>query len=706
MPRENKKRGRRALDQKRKLEDDANDDGPDAKRVKSSDDQEFIPLAEPSNGPYEDESAEPNVAPFYGLLDEDEQEYFKHADDLLELNQFSTLDERELFLETVYREASGKELKIASSQSCSRLLERLILISKPGQLKLLFQKFDGHFLHLVQHRFASHCCEALFIAAAPVVTQELSVPPKHGKAPAESTDALPSMENFFLGTLDELEGNLGYLMTDKFASHALRILLVVLSGEPLAEKSSVVKSKRKESISVNGLTSRITMKLEKRTVPESFSFAIEKIISDTVLDLDINYLRVLATHQTGNPTLQLLLRLELTTLGKQRAKNDGSLIRKLLPDETISDGTESASFINGLLYDPVGSRLLETIVEFAPGKIFKTLYKELFRDRLPTLARNEIAGYVVCKVLERLGADDLREARKTLVPSVEDLVERNRLAIIKTLIERCHVRGVDTSEIAAHIESAYTGLNGFDIAKLLHLESLSPVDGGKEKQLAEIPPERIYGSLLAQSMVTVPGPLSDLIFDALVRADGSCFHLAKDPSASHTLQAAIKSPHASIIFRRKIIQSFYGNVGEMALDSAASHVIDAIWDGTHGLAFIRERIAEELAENETSLRESHVGRAVWRNWKMDLYKRKRADWVRHSRNAAGNDGFQSFPDGEDGKRGNSAQPSPAKSKIQLARERHAASKAQKQKLGKHHRTKSKQSSSERDTHGPIDEQGS
>lgn len=81
--------------------------------------------------------------PFYGLLGEDEQEYFKKADAMLELNQFADPEERNLFLGNVYKEARGKELKIANSQSCSRLMERLILLSTPDQLKSLFQKFSG-----------------------------------------------------------------------------------------------------------------------------------------------------------------------------------------------------------------------------------------------------------------------------------------------------------------------------------------------------------------------------------------------------------------------------------------------------------------------------------------------------------------------------------------------------------------------------------
>ena len=114
-----------------------------SKRIKSEDDlkQDFLPLPDGQDGL--DAAYPPVDKPFFGILDEEEQEYFKHADDLLELNQFDDAESRKLFLENVWREADGKELKIANSQSCSRLMERLIQLSTPEQLKGLFQNFSG-----------------------------------------------------------------------------------------------------------------------------------------------------------------------------------------------------------------------------------------------------------------------------------------------------------------------------------------------------------------------------------------------------------------------------------------------------------------------------------------------------------------------------------------------------------------------------------
>lgn len=687
MPTENRKRGRREEKKRKREQLDADKHTKRTKReevveevLQQYDDSQQY--AEEHHA-YPDEPVDgvthPGAMPFYGMLDEDEQEYFKRADEMLELNQFADPEERAMFLANVWKEADGKELKIANSQSCSRLMERLILLSTAEQLKRLFQKFSSHFLHLVQHRFASHCCEALFIQAAPVVTQELANPDLV-LAPSSDPDAVVvSMENLFLSTLAELDEHLGFLMTDRFASHVLRVLVVILSGSPLEKQNkSAMQSKRKEKVGVAG-AEKAELALEHRAIPTSFEEALEKVIDKSVSGLDSNYLRTLSTHPLGNPTLQMLLKLELKHFGKSRAKEEKSIIHKLLPDDPIAEGTESAAFINGLVYDPIGSRLLETIIENAPGKLFKTIYSEFFKERMGSLARNEIAGYVAGKILERLSKEDLGDAMRQIVDQIPNLVERNRTAIIKTLIERCAARDVDTLPIAKQLELAYSGPNGFEISRILKLSDPQTEDAkanGKVHGKPDHSPEKVHGSLLAQTMMTVDSHLGNLIFDSLSKLSPElALNLARDPTASRTLQAALNCAHASVIFRRKMIQQFYGHVGELALDPAASRVIDAIWEGTHGLAFIRERIAEELAENESALRESFVGRAVWRNWRMDLYKRKRADWVKQSRYTAGNEGFQSFPESN----GDIKQKQPGRhlTALERARQKHAAAKSAK-----------------------------
>ena len=79
------------------------------------------------------------------------------------------------------------------------------------------------FIYLVTHRFASHCCEALFLRTASAVTEELLGPAlidqKNGVLQSNGSEIYVSIENLFLHALAELEGNVGYLLTDRYALH-------------------------------------------------------------------------------------------------------------------------------------------------------------------------------------------------------------------------------------------------------------------------------------------------------------------------------------------------------------------------------------------------------------------------------------------------------------------------------------------------------
>lgn len=509
-----------------------------------------------------------------------------------------------------------------------------------------------------------------------MVTDELLAPLEKQQREIESGELYVSMETLFLYTLNELQENLGYLMTDPFASHALRVLLIVLSGQPLANTAttSLLQSKKKEKIGVTGLSKPSESGFQPRTVPDSFHEAVDKVISRLVTGLDNTYIRVLATHPVGNPVLQLLTELELSKSGKTKAKDADSLFRKLLPDDAPVEGTDSSSFINGLLYDAVGSRLLETIIRCAPGKTFKTLYRSLFKERLGSLARNEIAGFVVVRVLERLSKEDLEEAVTQICPEIISLIERSRTTVIKTLIERCAVRGVDTKPIADVLGQMYGDEPSTRLAKMLKLNTTGNEGMSKERQLQVEGKDarKLHGSLLAQAMLAIPGPLRELISDGLLAMDISTLVvMAKDRTATHVLQQSLTCSGQANIFCRKTLQKFLGQIVDLAVDAIASHVVDTFWTASEGIQFIRERIAEELLESEAVVKKSFSGRAVWRNWMMDLYKRRRSEWISKAK------GAQEQPDMTT-KVGTKSQ-TVSKSGIELARERFAAAKTGKWK---------------------------
>lgn len=667
MPKENRARGRREEKKlKRKRENGEDDPGTPKKQHTSQDpaaEQEYIGLDSneaPAKQEWAGEAMEivegdskvTTERPFYGLLEDEEQEYFRHADELLEVNNFETPEDRSLFLANVYREAEGKELKLACSQSCSRLMERLILLSNVEQKKKLFGVFSGNFAHLVQHRFASHCCETLFIHSAGTVTDELT----SNVDDTKEGEILVSMENLFLYTLNELEGQMTSLLTDRFASHTLRVLLVILAGRPIeiTSQPSVLKSKRKEKVAISGLDTAPTgLAQSTRAVPSSFTYAIEKITKDVIETMDESFVRILATHPTGNPTLQLLLEVELTT--KSNAAGRTTLLSTLLPDDLTAPDSQSHVFISGLIYDQIGSRLLETLVTHAPGKLFKSIYKSIFKDRIPSLARNEIASYVVIKVLNRLSKEDLLEALEQITPQIAGLIERHRTMVVKTLLERCHIRGADTTALTEVIASACGSDPENRLLNMACIDTLEPltkalllsVNPDSEAPVPPIPkptPPQTHGSYLAQCMLKIPGPPQTLIQESLLALPSETLQiLALWTPTSHILQAALL-PFASTAnqtFRRKFINAiisqsprFESPLLTLALSNSGTHILDSLLPSSTSLLSIIERIATTLCTHENELRESFTGRIVWRNWSLDLFKRRRGDWVKKIQDAA------------------------------------------------------------------------
>jgi len=469
--------------------------------------------------------------------------------------------------------------------------------------------------------------------------------------------------------LDELEGKMTFLLTDRFASHTLRVLLVVLSGRPLEKAStrSLMQSKKKEKISITGLdTSPTELSLQKRSIPSSFQFAVEKIISDTIATMDQSFIRILATHPTGNPTLQLLLELELTNHNTKKGLNtdEKTIISALLPDNIETEGSESATFVNGILYDAIGSRLLETICTFAPGKLFKQIYRATFKDRIGALSRNEISSYPTIKVLNRLSKEDLEEAVEQIIPQLEGLVQRSRTTVIKTLFERCAARGADTTALTTALASAYGSDPSTLILKMACIDDVPsllstafpPPPSDSDPASQSSPPKRppptlkptspqLHGSLLAQTLLSLPGAPSELIQSALLTLEPNLLlALAIYQTTTHIIQSALAPSPTNTPFRRKLINLLLfpptssttspstdqSPVLSLALSPTGSHVLDTLLTSTTSptsLFSITERIATSLTSSESLLRDSFSGRIVWRNWSLDLFKRRRGEWV-------------------------------------------------------------------------------
>lgn len=686
MPQEKKKRGRREekANKKRKLNDESEKP---SKRLRSEDHEpeefndelvvsgdagdDFISFDIPPPQGVEAPLIEDE---FHGLLDPQEQEYYANINNKIVANDFESEEDRILFIEAVHRETEGKELKVASSQSCSRYLEKIILLSTPFQLRGLFSKFLGNLTSLVRHRFGSHCCETLFLEAAKYVGQEKRSSKEDGE------DGPASLEDLFLQAAEELKPNMVFLLTERFASHTIRVLFLVLSGLPLDDTSvkAMLASKKKENIDTPETANPQTSQF-KRVVPKSFGPALSDLVNSAISSLDTTYLRALATHPLGNPVLQLLLRLELSDSNKNKSSEQSSLFSKLLPDESLDEDSESAKFLSGLIYDPTGSHLVELLVQKLSGKNFKNLYKVVLKPKLESMAKNDIAGYVATRTLERLGKDDLKEAKSILLPVVQTLISRRRTGLIKVLIERSAVRGVDLQDLADLIKAEYENSNSSFLSAVLNTKSLEsqqdqPSTNTEQAQTrTSIIKTDVHGSLLAQAMLQAKAT-RDVVQDGLLSlTTEELMAFCRDPPASRLIQASLSPSDLNASFRRQFVPRFSGHMVALSLELTSSYVADALYPATDGLHFMKEKLAKELAASEMQLRESPFGRNVWKNWAMDLFRRRPGEWRGMAKNQSSQLQTRDRRGGETTETETASQPK--KTPIQLARERHAQRKS-------------------------------
>jgi nucleolar protein 9 len=221
--------------------------------------------------------------------------------------------------------------------------------------------------------------------------------------------------------------------------------------------------------------------------------------------------------------------------------------------------------------------------------------------------------------------------------------------VVKTLLERCHIRGADTTALTEVIASAYGSDHEKRLLNMACIETLDPLtqalfpsaNPDSEAPVPPIPkptPAQTHGSYLAQCMLKVPGPPQTLIQESLLALPSETLQLlALWTPTSHILQAAlipsVSTAHQT--FRRKLINAIVSQSPRsesplltLASSNSGTHILDSLLPSSTTLLSIIERIATTLCTYENELRESFTGRIVWRNWSLDLFKRRRGDWVK------------------------------------------------------------------------------
>lgn len=506
-----------------------------------------------------------NRSSFFGLLDRQELEYFKNAESILATNSLNN-DEQDVFIENLFAEANGKELKLATNQICSKLLERMINLANTDQLMQIVRAFEPFCIDISFQRFSSHCLEAVINKGATV----------------------PECSELICSISDKLTKNSNDMLTDPYAPHVLCTLMLSLTGMKNDVRSKKSKLARKHTeIDSTAMTTGQTI-IRKNAKPlktsSEFQSKAKKLVKSLSKGLSKVDARKLAIDPVGTTVIQTILKVDYALCVNSGKKSKNTLLN------TIFDESDCSGFVTHCISDPVGVHFLETAVNVMSSKFVSKFVRSLPIEKLAN--NDDLAPkYLIQTLLLR---SNLPEAQK------QEMVENYLLPYIAS---------------NTPIAIAALQLNFEKAAESLTVEF----------EKGNIDLHETGKTAIFEKLTKYP-PFTERAIDYIIKLDDKDMkQMCIDPTLSYVIQGFL-DPKISIISRRKLINKMFAILPALVVNANGSHIVDSLWVACYKLKFARERIANELTQIEADVKHSPYGRKVWKNWQLEKYAHARHLW--------------------------------------------------------------------------------
>ncbi|CDO92633.1 unnamed protein product [Kluyveromyces dobzhanskii CBS 2104] len=574
---------------------------------------------------------------FYGVLDSSELDYFKQAESTLAIDTFESPDEKYQFINSVIEESKGKELKLATSQISSKLMERIIMESDETQLKGIFKAFNGFYFNLACHKYSSHVLETLLVRGAAQVETEL-LTPDFGSA----EDEFVTMESLFMFLTNELQPNLRFMVNHQYASHVLRILILVLSSKTLPssiQNNSTLRSKRskiarkmidiKDNDNYNKVfktpdSFKVVLRSILAAIYSSFTHGVSQgsqHFSDIAI-ADIMKFREICVDKIGSPVVQLIVQVEGIF------DRDRSFWHLIFKDTDEKDSKEE-SFVEYLLSDAVGSHFLQSVIASTRVKYVERLYNLYMKDRIPKLAkRDTTAAFVLQSLLKVLNSKEVKEIMEELVPDLSVLLNSNMDFGTEIIDASIRQDNFLREEIIEQLMKKYYPRESADKNILESCLLLSSSTLGNTRDDWPTAEER-RRSLFLEKLIDYDDCFLKSTIDSMLKLPAERFlQMPYHGVFSHVVEHVLQVKRVEIIKRKLLLNVLCTDIVNLSCNAYGSHIVDKLWDFTAKLAMYKERIATSLCGESVKVKNSVYGRQVWKNWSLEQFVRKRYDWKR------------------------------------------------------------------------------
>ncbi|GAA6002991.1 RNA-binding RNA processing protein NOP9 [Rhodotorula paludigena] len=595
-------------------------------------------------------------------------------------------DERPLLLRSALESLSGHEVALAGDHETSVVLEQMLYAMDDFAKRVLLDRFTGQFERLVKHRHASHVLQTLFELAGETVDRETrgNVAPAPSSAGDAASD-LPTMTALLVSVLAELLPTLSALIYDPFASHCVRILLLVFSG--VASSSADPKSRSKKSaqfrkgqtasLGKNWLSDDVSFTKDAKgkgkagssssaasqrfATPSEFADALKALYA-ALDELDTSGVdhaghalptavvagegvRRAALHEVAGPVMRILVELEalqpggwapggwadrvLCGLVSQVAEANGSPVAPV-PGALNANDELREEYLAGLLRHPASSPTFEMLLKLAPKPVFDALWAAFFVGKAHRLAANAVANFVVAVGVARLDAVQLADFVKELQAIAQERrgewIDNYRTGVLRALMESATRLGACEGEVSRLLLDTF-GLETDEERKLVVpcVLTLNRYIHWKKLASGATPDPTTQGSVLLQTWLRMHAPHNQVVLDSVTALPfDSLLALSRSATSSHILDTLLTSPTVPPRALRAFIMSLLGHYHTLADDRIGSRVAERCFASAD--VYLKDKMAQSLFEQQNDLQRSAYAHFFARKLELPLWGRRRDEW--------------------------------------------------------------------------------
>ncbi|XP_055528145.1 nucleolar protein 9 [Wyeomyia smithii] len=575
-------------------------------------------------------------------LDQEEYSYFVGI--LEATTAISGVDDSEEFCtmaNNVFEQINGKEIKTASNQLSSRVLENLLGYTDEQNLQHLMTQFGDNFRVVCCDKFASHVLQKALLVAMLRCSGALQ-PAKNGTGKKQKTDIAREVTynlkqdfsvdhrkvcaKFVKKVAKFLLNNLEEFVWDSFGNYVTRQCIMNLAG--IAE----LKMGKGESPEVR-----------KLVVPEKWFKLIIEFCSRLLAWPQFSELPY--SEFTSALLQSLLVALDRAEDKFQLLQLSEKLLASFLleasEDEEESE-TEPTKKLPKVFHHDSSIRLLEVVLSVVDSDFLKNqLYKKLFQGNVIPLSQSRMTNFAIQKLLNNLSDKHILEVIfSELDEGIEEILKLGHTGIVAALAKACSRLSCQQGKFVKLLLDALHCSEATGEKLLTSVLKLMPPEVLVEQSSAPI---NLHGSIILQSVLDFNKPIKMVTAILDTKND----HLAKiftDPKGSFVANAFIGSKFVGEKSREKLVRHLEGCYMDLALSLHGSHVLELLYETSSPSQ--KESIVRELAERLAQLNSKPWGKIINQKLRVDAYRQNPTQW----KNARGTSGQQSVEKAQDGSR--------------------------------------------------------